>query len=100
MLQVGFAPVKMFPRLLLDDEASQQEDGIREVVKMIKKAKELNPSLPAPVTSATSSLARKVLDLRQPQSQQKGFLLALASKPLEGVIPQSKVHIVLVHPHR
>ena len=40
MLQVGFAPVKMFPRLLLDDEASQQEDGIREVVKLMKKAGE------------------------------------------------------------
>ena len=38
--QVGFAPVKMFPRLLLDDEASQQEDGVREVVKLMKKAGE------------------------------------------------------------
>ena len=38
--QVGFAPVKMFPRLLLDDEASQHEDGVREVVKMMKKAGE------------------------------------------------------------
>jgi len=38
--QVGFAPVKMFPRLLLDDEASQHKDGVREVVKMMKKAGE------------------------------------------------------------
>ena len=30
----------MFPRLLLDDEASQHEDGVREVVKMMKKAGE------------------------------------------------------------
>ena len=28
----------MFPRLLLDDEASQHKDGVREVVKIIKKA--------------------------------------------------------------
>ena len=30
----------MFPRLLLDDEASQHEDGVREVVKMMKKVGE------------------------------------------------------------
>jgi len=36
--QVAFAPVKMFPRLLLDNEASQHKDGVREVVKMMKKA--------------------------------------------------------------
>ena len=38
--QVGFTPVKMFPRLLLDDEASQNDDGVREVVKLMKKAGE------------------------------------------------------------
>ena len=37
---MGFAPVKIFPRLLLDDEASQHKDGVREVVKMMKKAGE------------------------------------------------------------
>ena len=40
ILQVALAPVKMFPRLLLDDEASQHEDGVREVVKMMKKVGE------------------------------------------------------------
>ena len=38
MLQMGFAPVRMFPRLLLDNETSQHKDGVREVVKMLKKA--------------------------------------------------------------
>ena len=31
------APVKMFPRLLLDDEQSQHQDGCRNVVKLMKK---------------------------------------------------------------
>ena len=31
------APVKMFPRLLLDDEQSQHQDGCRQVIKLIKK---------------------------------------------------------------
>ena len=35
--QVAYAPVKMFPGLLLDSEVSQHDDGVREVVKMIKK---------------------------------------------------------------
>ena len=30
------APVKMFPKLLLDDENSQHKDGVRKVVKMLK----------------------------------------------------------------
>ena len=30
----------MFPQLLLDDEASQHKDGVREVVKMMKKVGE------------------------------------------------------------
>ena len=40
LLQLAFAPVKMFPKLLLDDQYSQHKDGVREVVKMIKKAGE------------------------------------------------------------
>ena len=31
------APVKRFPRVLLDDETSQHEDGLRDVVKLMKK---------------------------------------------------------------
>ena len=31
------APVKSFPRLLLDDEQSQHQDGCRNVVKLMKK---------------------------------------------------------------
>ena len=31
------APVKSFPRLLLDDEQSQHQDGCRNVIKLIKK---------------------------------------------------------------
>jgi len=31
------APVKRFPRLLLDDEESQHEDGLRDVVRLMKK---------------------------------------------------------------
>ena len=30
----------MFPKFLLDDQYSQHKDGVREVVKMIKKAGE------------------------------------------------------------
>merc|ERR1711874_263613 len=35
--QLLLAPVKMFPRLLLDDESSQHEDGVRKSVKMLKE---------------------------------------------------------------
>lgn len=38
--ELAFAPVKMFPKFLLDDQYSQDKDGVREVVKMIKKAGE------------------------------------------------------------
>jgi len=31
------APVKMFPRLLLDDQQSQHQDGCRQVIKLMKK---------------------------------------------------------------
>ena len=40
LLQLAFAPVKMFPKFLLDDQYSQHKDGVREVVKLIKKADE------------------------------------------------------------
>ena len=40
LLQLAFAPVKMFPKFLLDDQHSQHKDGVREVVKMIKMAGE------------------------------------------------------------
>ena len=40
LLQLAYAPVKMFPKFLLDDQYSQHKDGVREVVKMIKKAGE------------------------------------------------------------
>ena len=33
---LAFAPVKMFPRMLLDDEESVKVDGCREVVKFLK----------------------------------------------------------------
>ena len=39
--QIVFAPVKMFPRQLLDDESSQHVDGVRGVVKAIKTIGEL-----------------------------------------------------------
>ena len=39
--QIAFAPVKMFPRQLLDDESSQHEDGVRRVVKAIKRIGEM-----------------------------------------------------------
>ena len=35
--QIAFALVKTFPRLLLDDEVSQHEDGVRHVVTLVKK---------------------------------------------------------------
>ena len=35
--QVAFTPVKMLPSLLLDDEVSQHQDGVRGVVRMIKE---------------------------------------------------------------
>ena len=34
---LALAPVKVFPRLLLDDEQSQHQDGCRGVVKLMKK---------------------------------------------------------------
>ena len=40
LLQLAYAPVKMFPKFLLDDQYSQHKDGVREVVKMIKMAGE------------------------------------------------------------
>ena len=39
--QIAFAPVKMFPRQLLDDKSSQHVDGVRRVVKAIKTIGEL-----------------------------------------------------------
>ena len=35
--ELAYAPVKMFPRILLDDEESVKIDGCREVVKLAKK---------------------------------------------------------------
>ena len=40
LLQLAYAPVKMFPRILLDNQSSQHKDGVREVVEMIKMAGE------------------------------------------------------------
>ena len=34
--QLVLAPVKLLPQLLLDNEESQHQDGVREVVKMLK----------------------------------------------------------------
>ena len=34
---LALAPVKMFPRMLLDDQESVKVDGCREVVKLQKK---------------------------------------------------------------
>ena len=34
---LALAPVKMFPRMLLDDEESVKVDGCREVVRLTKK---------------------------------------------------------------
>ena len=39
-MQLAYAPVKMFPKFLLDDQYSQHKDGVREAVKMIKMAGE------------------------------------------------------------
>ena len=40
LLQLAYAPVKMFPRILLDNQSSQHKDGVREVVEMMKKVGE------------------------------------------------------------
>ena len=37
LIDLALAPVKMFPRMLLDDEESVKVDGCREVVKLQKK---------------------------------------------------------------
>ena len=37
LVDLALAPVKMFPRMLLDDEESLKVDGCREVVKLQKK---------------------------------------------------------------
>ena len=37
LVDLALAPVKMFPRMLLDDEESVKVDGCREVVKLTKK---------------------------------------------------------------
>ena len=37
LVDLALAPVKMFPRMLLDDEESVKVDGCREVVKLAKK---------------------------------------------------------------
>ena len=34
---MALAPVKMFPRMLLDDQESLKVDGLREVVRLTKK---------------------------------------------------------------
>ena len=34
---MALAPIKMFPRLLLDDQQSQHQDGCRQVIKLMKK---------------------------------------------------------------
>ena len=39
--EIAFALVKTFPRLLLDDEASQHEDGVRQVVSLVKRIGEI-----------------------------------------------------------
>ena len=36
LVDLAYAPVKMFPRILLDDEESVKIDGCREVVKLAK----------------------------------------------------------------
>ena len=38
---LAFALVKTFPRLLIDDEAAQHEDGVRQVVSVLKKIGEM-----------------------------------------------------------
>ena len=35
--EMAYAPIKMFPRLLLDDEESQHKDGCRQAIKLLKK---------------------------------------------------------------
>ena len=35
--QVAFAPVRLWPRMLLDSEVSQDKDGVRRVVEVFKK---------------------------------------------------------------
>ena len=37
LVDLALAPVKMFPRMLLDDEESVKVDGLREVVRFTKK---------------------------------------------------------------
>ena len=35
--QVAFAPVRLWPRMLLDSEVSQDKDGVRRGVEVFKK---------------------------------------------------------------
>ena len=37
LVDLAYAPVKMFPRMLLDDQESLKVDGLREVVRLTKK---------------------------------------------------------------
>ena len=40
MSDLFLSPVKMMPRLLLDDEVSQHEDGLRPYVQMLETFRE------------------------------------------------------------
>ena len=65
--QQAFAVVKAFPKLLLDDELSQHEDGERQVVTVMKKMGELYGlrGWIQPPTEMEKSLSVKVSVLRQ-----------------------------------
>jgi len=71
--ELVWAPVKMFPRLLLDDQESQHQDGCRHVTKLIKK-----------LGTATGFRERN----QAKKEKEKGFSAKLAasagfSKPVE-----------------
>ena len=47
----------------------------------------------------TADATGQMLDLGQTQRQQKGLLLPLASKPLQWVIPDAEIDVILVDAH-
>ena len=57
MSDLALAPVKMFPRMLLDDKESVKLDGCREVVKLTKK-----------VVTAMGLRQRNQVEKRDPRS--------------------------------
>ena len=68
---LALAPVKMFPRMLLDDQESVKVDGCREVVKLTKK-----------VVTAMGLRQRNQGEKKDPRSVRlSGYIAALGGPP-------------------